>query len=227
MRQVKLLLADHGELAIAGMRCVFDATAGIDLVGSARDPIAMKALLTRHRPDVVLIDHTSEGFAARDIREGVRRSPRTRFVAITHEPSPMVLMNAVKAGATSYVKKDCDLQEIRDAVTSAALGQRFFCGKVLETLRRAGHDVERFVAEPLSCAPVTLSDRECEIIGLIAEGKSYTRIADQLHLSSHTVVTHRKNIMQKLGVNSTAAVVLYAVKNGLASPNHFLFNEGV
>ncbi|MBK6342687.1 MAG: response regulator transcription factor [Flavobacteriales bacterium] len=135
-------------------------------------------------------------------------------------------MNAVKAGATSYVKKDCDLQEIRDAVTCTAVGQRFFCGKVLDALRRAGHDVDRFVAEPLSCASVTLSNRECEIIGLIAEGKSYTRIADQLHLSAHTVVTHRKNIMQKLGVNSTAALVLYAVKNGMASPNHFLFNEG-
>lgn len=227
MRQVKLLVADHGELALAGLRCVFDDAPGTELVATARDPIAMRALLIRYRPDVVLIDHTSEGFCARDIRDGVKRSPRTRFVAITHEPSPMLLMNAVKAGATSYVKKDCDLQEIRDAVACAAQGQRFFCGKVLEALQRAGHDVERFVAEPLSCGPVLLSERECEIIGLIAEGKSYTRIAEQLHLSSHTVVTHRKNIMQKLGVNSTAAVVLYAVKNGLASPNHFLFNEGV
>lgn len=226
MRRVKLLLADHGELALVGLRSVFEAAEDLELVGSARDPIAMKALLVRHRPDVTLIDHTSEGFAARDIREGMKRSPRTRFVAITPEPTPVVLMNAVKAGATSYVKKDCDLQEIRDAVTCTAVGQRFFCGKVLDALRRAGHDVDRFVAEPLSCASVTLSNRECEIIGLIAEGKSYTRIADQLHLSAHTVVTHRKNIMQKLGVNSTAALVLYAVKNGMASPNHFLFNEG-
>ncbi|MCB9183555.1 MAG: response regulator transcription factor [Flavobacteriales bacterium] len=226
MRRIKLLLADHGELALVGLRTLFEASELVSVVGEARDGIALKALLVRHRPDVVLLDHTSEGFAARDIRDGLKRSPRTRFVAITAEPSPMVLMNAVKAGATSYVKKDCDLQEIRDAVTSAADGQRFFCGKVLEALRKAGHDVERFVQEPLSCAPVTLSDRECEIIGLIAEGKSCTRIADQLHLSAHTVITHRKNIMQKLGVNSTAAVVLYAVRNGLASPNHFLFNAG-
>jgi DNA-binding NarL/FixJ family response regulator len=76
----------------------------------------------------------------------------------------------------------------------------------------------------LSCEPVTLSERECEIIALIAEGCSYTRIADRLNLSAHTVTTHRKNIMQKLGVNNTAAVVLYAVKNGLVSPNKFLFN---
>ena len=62
------------------------------------------------------------------------------------------------------------------------------------------------------------------MISLIAEGCSYTRIAEQLHLSAHTVTTHRRNIMQKLGVNNTAAVVMYAMKNGLISPNKFLFN---
>jgi DNA-binding NarL/FixJ family response regulator len=225
-KPIKLLLADHGELALAGLRMVFEASAGVHVAGEARDGIALQALLVRQRPDVVLIDHTSEGFGARDIRDGLRRSPRTRFVAITPEPSAFVLQHAIKAGAISYVKKDCDLQEIRDAVVSTAQGERFFCGKVLESLKRAGHDVERFTAEPLTCAPITLSARECEIIGLIAEGQSYTRIADKLHLSAHTVTSHRKNIMQKLGVNSTAGIVLYAVRNGLASPNHFLFNAG-
>jgi DNA-binding NarL/FixJ family response regulator len=62
-----------------------------------------------------------------------------------------------------------------------------------------------------------------QIVQLIAEGLSYTRIAEQLNLSAHTVTTHRRNVMQKLGVNSTAAVVMYAVKNGLVSPNRYLF----
>lgn len=227
MKRIKLVLADPGELTLVGLRCIFDAAEGVEVLGSARDPISLKALLVRHRPDVVLIDPGSSAFAARDIREGLKRSPRTRFVAITNEPSALMLMSAVKAGATAYVKKDCDLQEIQDAVQAAAEGKRFFCGKVLQTLRRAGHDADRFTEEPMTCAPMVLSKRECEVIGLIAEGKSCTRIAEQLHLSAHTVITHRKNIMQKLGVNSTAAVVLFAVKNGLASPNHFLFNEGI
>jgi DNA-binding CsgD family transcriptional regulator len=82
----------------------------------------------------------------------------------------------------------------------------------------------KLIKEPLSCEPITLSDREYEVIALIAEGLSYTRIADQLHLSAHTVNTHRRNIMHKLGVNNSAAVVMYALKNGLVSPNKFLFN---
>jgi len=65
------------------------------------------------------------------------------------------------------------------------------------------------------------------VVTLIAEGRSYTRIAEELNLSAHTVIAHRRNIMQKLGVNNTAAVVLYAVKNGLISPNRFLFDRPV
>lgn len=225
-KALKLLLADHGELSLVGLRTLFEDSVSVQVVGEARDGIALKALLVRSRPDVVLIDHTSSGFAARDIREGVRRSPRTRFVAITPLPSSVVLQNAVRAGATGYVKKDCDLQEIRDAVLAAANGQRFFCGQVLEGLKLGGLDLDSLIAEPLSCAPLTLTERECEIIGLIAEGQSYTRIAERLHLSAHTVTSHRKKIMGKLGVNSTAGIVLYAVRNGLASPNHFLFNAG-
>ncbi|MEZ4739371.1 MAG: response regulator transcription factor [Flavobacteriales bacterium] len=134
-------------------------------------------------------------------------------------------MAAVRAGVTSYIRKDCDVQEIIDAVVQTADGSKFYCGKVLEVLRRASVDVEQFLLEPLSCAPIALSERECEVVTLIAEGKSYTRIADELNLSSHTVIAHRRNIMQKLGVNNTAAVVLYAVRNGFVSPNKFLFDQ--
>jgi DNA-binding NarL/FixJ family response regulator len=134
-------------------------------------------------------------------------------------------MAAIRAGITSYIRKDCDVQEIIDAVVNTADGRKFYCGKVLDVLRRASVDVDLFMKEPSSCTLVALSDRECEVVTLIAEGKSYTRIAEELNLSSHTVIAHRRNIMQKLGVNNTAAVVLYAVKNGFVSPNKFLFDR--
>jgi DNA-binding NarL/FixJ family response regulator len=134
-------------------------------------------------------------------------------------------MSALRAGVTSYIKKDCGVDEIIDAVLQTGDGQKFFCGKILAAIQAASLDVERLSDEQLSCEPVTVSERESEIIALIAEGCSYTRIADRLCLSAHTVTTHRKNIMHKLGVNSTAALVLYAVKHGLVSPNKFLFNS--
>lgn len=196
----------------------------MELLGEVRDRIALMAELVREKPDVVLIDHTANGFGAEAIRDGLKRSPRTRFVAITPDPSRLALMSALRGGVTSYIKKDCDLQEIVDAVLRTADGEKFFCGQILAAVERASVDLKRIIDQPLSCAPVTITEREAQIIELIAEGCSYTNIAQRLHLSAHTVTTHRKKIMQKLGVNNTAAVVLYAVKNGLVSPNKFLFN---
>jgi DNA-binding NarL/FixJ family response regulator len=146
-------------------------------------------------------------------------------VAITPDPSQTALMSALRAGVHSYIKKDCGRQEIIDAVLQTADGGKFFCGKILGAVQQASLNLERLVDDPLSCDPVLLTERESEIIRLIAEGCSYTRIADRLGLSAHTVISHRRNIMAKLGVNSTAAVVMYAVKHGFASPNKFLFNS--
>jgi len=221
---VRTLLADHSELALIGLRTVFADVPRIEVVGEARDAIELQAQLVRTKPDVVLIDHMAEGFGANAIRDGVRRSKRTRFVAITPDPSPMALRSALRGGVTSYIKKDCGIDEIIDAVLQTADGQKFFCGKILESMQRSSLDMAKLMQEPLSCDPVTLSEREYQVIALIAEGHSYTRIADQLHLSAHTVSTHRRNIMHKLGVNNSAALVMYALKNGLVSPNKFLFN---
>ncbi|MBK9759092.1 MAG: response regulator transcription factor [Flavobacteriales bacterium] len=221
---IRILLADNSELALIGLRSVFADVARVEIVGEARDPIELQALLVREKPDVVLIDHTAKGFGADVIRDGVRRSKRTRFVAITPDPSRLALLSALRGGVTSYIKKDCGVQEIIDAVLETADGKKFFCGQIIEAIERASIDVKKIIDDPLSCAPVVITDREAEIIGLIAEGCSYTRIAGRLNLSAHTITTHRKKIMYKLGVNSTAALVLYAVKNGLVSPNKFLFN---
>ncbi len=221
---VRTLIADSSELAIVGLRAVFAEVPRVELLGEVRDRIALMAELVREKPDVVLIDHTANGFGAEAIRDGLKRSPRTRFVAITPDPSRLALMSALRGGVTSYIKKDCDLQEIVDAVLLTADGQKFFCGQILAAVERASVDLKRIIDQPLSCAPVTITGREAQIIELIAEGCSYTNIAQRLNLSAHTVTTHRKKIMQKLGVNNTAAVVLYAVKNGLVSPNKFLFN---
>ena len=222
--KIKTLLADHGDLSLIGLRTVLGAVPRIELVGEARNAAEMLDQIATLRPHVVLIDHTAEGFAADAIRDGVKRFKRVKFIAITPDPSQLALMNALRAGVSSYIKKDCGAEEIIDAVLQTGDGQQFFCGKILAAIQAASLDGERSTDEQLSCEPVTVSEREAEIISLIAEGCSYTRIADRLCLSAHTVTTHRKNIMHKLGVNSTAALVLYAVKHGLVSPNKFLFN---
>lgn len=221
---VRTLLADSGELALMGFRAVFAKVPRVDLLGEVLNADSMYASIERDRPHVVLIDHTAQGFGADSIREGMRRCKHTRFVAITPDPSPITLMNALRAGVISYIKKDCAIDEIVDAVLQTADGGKFFCGEIVKTMGREGLHVADITEDSLNCGPIMLSEREVEIILLIAEGQSYTRIADRLNLSPNTVNTHRRNIMGKVGVNSTAALVMYAVKQGIVSPNKFLFN---
>jgi DNA-binding NarL/FixJ family response regulator len=76
-----------------------------------------------------------------------------------------------------------------------------------------------------SCEPVTISERELEILQLVAQGLTTKQIAEKVHLSFHTVMTHRKNMMGKLGINNTAGLIIYAVRENLISPNRFLFSE--
>jgi DNA-binding NarL/FixJ family response regulator len=129
----------------------------------------------------------------------------------------------LRGGVMSYIKKDCDLQEISDAVLETAKGNKFFCGKILETINKANLDVDDIDYGVLTCDPVMMSERENEIIVLIADGYTNDQIAEMLFLSKHTVNTHRKNILFKLGVKNTAGIVMYAVKTQLVSPNKFLF----
>jgi DNA-binding NarL/FixJ family response regulator len=132
-------------------------------------------------------------------------------------------VNALRSGVKSYVKKDCDSMEIINSVKETGRGNKFFCGQILETIRDASIDVNDIDFDSFSCEPISLSERELEIITLIAEGLTNNQIADQLFLSAHTINTHRKNIMAKLGVKNTAGIVMYAVKTNLVSPNKFLF----
>ena len=123
----------------------------------------------------------------------------------------------------SYVKKDCELSEIVNAVLETQKGNKFFCGQILETIQKAQIDVNDLDFDSFSCDAVVLSERENEIIVLIAEGFTNNQIAEELFLSNHTITTHRKNIMAKLGVKNTAGIVMYAVKTNLGSPNKYLF----
>jgi DNA-binding NarL/FixJ family response regulator len=224
MAQIKVFIADSHQLIRLGLIAVFNQEKKFEVIGEADSGQGMLRQLKTLRPDVVMVDYTSANFSIDVIPQALQHNPDLRFVAITPEQSGITLVNAIKSGITSYIKKDCDLDEIVDSVTETAAGGKFFCGKILETIRREAIEVDNIDHFDFTCAPLTLSTRELEVIGLIAEGYTNDQISDKLFLSKHTVATHRKNIMAKLGVNNTAAIVMYAVKTQLVSPNKFLFS---
>ncbi len=223
LNKVNLILADSNDLMRLGLRTVLTAELNVTIVGEARNEKELVSQLAAFGASVVLIDFTSEGFTIDTIQRISSKDPSLKFLAVTSAQNAQTLVDALRSGVTSYVKKDCELSEIVDAVRETSRGNKFFCGQILETIQRANIDVNDLDFDSFSCEPVVLSERENEIIVLIAEGHTNEIIAEQLFLSKHTVNTHRKNIMAKLGVKNTAGIVMYAVKTDLVSPNKFLF----
>ncbi len=222
---MRVVIADNNDIVLVGLQSILHAEKGIDIVGEARNNEQLLILLKQFESDVLLIDYTAHGFDIDIIPKILTKYPNMGILAITPEQSANTLIHALRSGVKSYIKKDCDVAEIVDAVRETAKGAKFFCGQILETIQKAAIDVNDMDLESFTCSPVILTERENEIIVWIAEGYTNAQIAEKLFISNHTVNTHRKNIMTKLGVKNTAGIVMYAVKTELVKPNKFLFSS--
>lgn len=221
---IEIVIADSNHLVRCGLNAILSQYEDFRVLGEASTAEQLEEMVTAFKPAVVLIDFASKGFEVGTIQRCIRKYSLVRFVAITGDQSGNTIVQALRSGITSYIKKDCDIHEIVDSIRETYSGGRFFCGQILDSIRKESIDVEDLDIAEMNCEPVTISEREMEVIKLIAQGHTNQEIADKLFLSHHTVNTHRKNIMAKLGVNNTAAIVMYAVKTELVSPNHFLFS---
>lgn len=217
MSRIRILIADSHELIREGVKAVLESAEDMKVVAEAAGSSDLRECFHKNGIDVLIIDYSHPGFNVEDIRAVITRQPQVKILAMTGKCEKTAVESALKAGLNGHILYCCDRNEIADAIRSVARGDKFYCGKVLDILNGS------FPAS--SCAPVTLSPREIQIISLIADGLSNKQIADKLFLSTHTVMTHRKNIMNKLGVNNTAGIVMYAVKENIINPNKYLFAQ--
>ena len=220
---MKVIIADSNDIVRVGLRAILASDQFNEIIGEVTCSEDLEEQVENFETDVVLIDYTAPGFSIDIVPKLLNKHKNLRFVAITPEETPTVIVDALRSGISSYIKKDCDIPEILSSIKETGAGNKFFCGQVLETIQKASINVDDLDFDGFSCEPVLLSEREMEIIKLIAEGNTNTQIAELLHLSPHTVTTHRKNIMSKLGTKNTAGIVMYAVKTNLVHPNKFLF----
>ena len=220
---MRVIIADSNELVRAGLRSTLLGHDRVKELVEVENSEALRNEALKSESALVMIDYTSPGFDINDIASTLRVNPALRFIGLTYLQSAQTLVDALRGGIMSYIKKDCSLVEISEAVNETASGKKFFCGKILETINKANLNPDELDAGALTCDPLVMTERENEIIVLIAEGYTNDQIADLLFLSKHTVNTHRKNILHKLGVKNTAGIVMYAVKTQLISPNKFLF----
>ena len=222
---IKVLIADKNFLSRVGLELLVGELKGFELVPTVCGEIqALQSQLQLSKPNLLITDFTSLGIKADELKGLIKKYPRTKFLVITEMLSKNDLNKVMDSGVTSFLLKDCDKTEILEAINSTIKGEKFICGKIVSLLTAASEiKTNNSFIKSLGCDGMAVTEREIEIIRAIAEGLSNKLIADKLSLSTHTVNTHRKNIMNKLGVNNTAGVVMFAVKNQLLETNFSLF----
>lgn len=215
MGKIKVLIADSSYLIRRGFCSLIKEKRDFSLVGEAQKAEDLNEKLLLYNPDVLIIDYASRYFCMDDLSIIRQCYPEVNILAITYPQSKSTISKALESGVMSHLLKDCGEEEIIEAIYNTYKGQKFLCGKVVDILLRQNTVA---TSGKVSCDGVKLSEREIEILQLISEGLANKQIADKLFISSHTVMTHRKNLMSKLKINNTASLVMYAIQQNLVSP---------
>jgi two-component system, NarL family, response regulator NreC len=203
---LRIVLADDHAVVRAGIRMLVERVPGWEVVAECGDADTAARQVGEHRPDVLVLDLTMPGRPSLDVVPELRRSaPDTRVVILTMEAEPALARMALAAGAAAYVLKDAADTELVEAIRRVAAG-----GSYLDPALGA-----LVAAAPPSAASHSLSDREVEVLRLIALGNTNTEIAEALRLSVRTVETHRSHLVRKTGSKTRAQLVTYALGAGL------------
>jgi DNA-binding NarL/FixJ family response regulator len=215
MSRLRVVIADDQPMMRAGFKAVLEATGTIEVVAEAATGEEAVRAATRHRPDVVLMDIRMPGM---DGIEATRRLPRERVLILTTFGLDDYIIDALRAGASGFLLKDAPTQEVVAAVQAVAAGDAVLAPAVTRQLldqvgRRLPGALPR---EPAAAA--TLTERERQVLGLMAGGMTNAEISAALVLSETTVKTHVSNVLGKLELRDRVQAVIYAYETGLIGP---------
>ena len=212
---ISVLIADKNYLSRLGLFTLLSESANFEVEYTDEDNFDhLVAAIKKNKPKILVLDFQSLQFSIKQISTILKSFKKLQILAIT-DFLPRAEMQAVlNAGVRSYLLKECDKDEIIEALHATYNGERFLCGQVAHYLTQLDTENLRPI-EKVSCVGIGITDRELDVVRLIAEGLSNKLIADKLELSTHTVNTHRKNVMTKLNIQNTAGIVMFAVKNQL------------
>lgn len=218
---IRILLIHNHFLVRSGLKNLISGISDFELAGDLESIEQASGCRTKN-VDVVVFNFKDLDTGIVNMPKYVSLFPQAKFLSISYMPSRFEVTEGLNKGVTSFLLPDCDAEEIEESIRCTANSEQFFCGKILSQVMQSQD--EAMPASEYVCDGIKISSREGEIIRLVAEGLTNKEIADRLFLSAHTVTTHRKNIMAKLGVNNTAGLVLFAIRNSIVTPNHFLFS---
>ncbi len=214
---ISVLIADNNYLSRLGLYTLLSTSANfeVDYIEEASFE-NLVSTIKKNKPRILILDFESLNYSVQQITTLIKSFRRMQILAITDYLAKADMQAVLDAGVRSYLLKECDKEEIIEALHATYNNERFLCGKVAYYLTQSD---EQIILKPdmekVSCQGLGITDRELDVIRLISEGLSNKLIADKLELSTHTVNTHRKNIMTKLNIPNTAGIVMFAVKNRL------------
>jgi two-component system response regulator NreC len=212
---LRVLLADDHGIVRRGLRSLLEE-AGFSVVAEAADGLEAIRLTEQHRPDVLIVDIAMPRLSGIEVAARSQKLDRPPgVIVLSMHADESYIIRALAAGARAYLLKDATDEDLLPAIRAVGAGKPFFSPAVTAVL------VEDYVRtlqqRGLSDSYHLLTDREREVLHLLAEGRSNKDVATLLDLGVSTIETHRANLMQKLNLHNTAEIVLYAVRKGLIS----------
>jgi DNA-binding NarL/FixJ family response regulator len=212
--ELRVLVVDDHDLFRTGLRNLLEQE-GVNVVGEAENGEAAIRLASDLAPDVVIMDLNMPGAGGVETTRRLSSlAPLSRVVVLTISADDDDVMNAVMAGACGYLLKDSSIQELIAGIRAAAEGESLIspqiAAKVLQRLRAQSKDID--AAETIRAE---LSDRELQVLKLIANGKDNAQIASELFISPKTVKNHISNILMKLQIENRIQAAVYAVRSGI------------
>jgi len=214
--KTRVLLVDDHSLVRTGLRAIIDSESDMEVVGEARDGLEGLEKVRELRPDIVIMDITMPNLGGLEATRVLKKeAPDVKVIVLTIHESEEMFFRSLEAGAEGYVSKAAPEWELVAAINTVRSGHcylnptmtKVMVNMYLEKVRRGEG------ADPYE----TLSEREREILALVASGRTSNQIAQMLHLSEHTVHNHRSRLMEKLGVHNRMELLKYAINRGITS----------
>lgn len=217
-KKIRIVLADDHKVVRSGLRSLFRSGGEFSVVGEAADGEAAIRMVEKLKPDIALIDISMPRLNGIDAVGIIRKkNPETKILILTIHENEAYVDEMIRAGANGYILKNAEKKEIFAAVRSIVTGGTFFSPSISKLMIEGFIKRAKDQLSSRSRLDQRLTKRETEVLRFIAEGLTNKQIAEKLSLSVRTVNTHRSNLMQKLNLHTTAALVQYAIQTGLVT----------